>query len=120
MPGNALFNEEKLAELHQIANGNKDFLRKIAETYVRQFDAKFPQLKRMVEEKDYEQVEQLAHLLKGASYSVGLDETAAKFQELELAGATRQMEHLDWIVADIEAQMCRFDQEWEARLNKLS
>lgn len=119
-PHNALFNEEKLAELHQIASGNKDFLKKIAETYIRQFEAKFPELRRMVLERNHEQIEQLAHLLKGASYSVGLDETAARFQQLEVAGETNETENLEPILDDIEADMCRFDQEWEARLNALS
>ncbi len=119
-PHNALFNEEKLAELHQIASGNKDFLKKIAETYIRQFEAKFPELRRMVLERNHEQIEQLAHLLKGASYSVGLDETAARFQQLEVAGETNETENLEPILDDIEADMRRFDQEWEARLNALS
>ncbi len=119
-PHNALFNEEKLAELHQIASGNKDFLKKIAETYIRQFEAKFPELRRMVLERNHEQIEQLAHLLKGASYSVGLDETAARFHQLEVAGETNETENLEPILDDIEADMRRFDQEWEARLNALS
>ncbi len=119
-PHNALFNEEKLAELHQIASGNKDFLKKIAETYIRQFEAKFPELRRMVLERNHEQIEQLAHLLKGASYSVGLDETAARFHQLEVAGETNETENLEPILDDIEADLCRFDQEWEARLNALS
>lgn len=119
-PHNALFNEEKLAELHQIASGNKDFLKKIAETYIRQFEAKFPELRRMVLERNHEQIEQLAHLLKGASYSVGLDETAARFHQLEVAGETNETSNLEPILDDIEADMRRFDQEWEARLNALS
>lgn len=119
-PHNALFNEEKLAELHQIASGNKDFLRKIAETYIRQFEARFPELRRMVLERNHEQIEQLAHLLKGASYSVGLDETAARFHQLEVAGETNETSNLEPILDDIEADMRRFDQEWEARLNALS
>ncbi len=119
-PHNALFNEEKLAELHQIASGNKDFLKKIAETYIRQFEARFPELRRMVMERNHEQIEQLAHLLKGASYSVGLDETAARFHQLEVAGETNETSNLEPILDDIEADMRRFDQEWEARLNALS
>lgn len=118
-PQNTLFNEEKLAELHQIAGGNKDFLKKIAETYVTQFEAKFPELKRVVETKDHEQIEQLAHLLKGASYSVGLDETAARFQQLELAGETNEVENLEPVLEDIERQMQRFEVEWDAYFNRL-
>lgn len=118
-PQNALFNEEKLAELHQIASGNKDFLKKIAETYVSQFEAKFPELKRVVETKDHEQIEQLSHLLKGASYSVGLDEMAARFQQLELAGETNEVENLEPVLEDIERQMQRFDVEWDTYFNRL-
>ncbi|UTT44202.1 Hpt domain-containing protein [Exiguobacterium aurantiacum] len=119
-PQNALFNEEKLAELHQIASGNKDFLKKIADTYVRQFEAKFPELKQMVREQNHEQIEQLAHLLKGASYSVGLDETAGRFHRLELAGETNETSNLEPILDEIEADMRRFDYEWDARLNELA
>ena len=81
MPEDALFNEEKLAELHQIANGNMDFLNKIATTYIQQFEAKYPELQSAVEAKDYSRVEQIAHLLKGASYSVGLEQTALLFYD---------------------------------------
>lgn len=119
-PQNALFNKEKLAELHQIASGNKDFLRKIADTYVRQFDAKFPELKRMVREQNHGQIEQLAHLLKGASYSVGLDETAARFHRLELAGEMNETSNLEPILDKIEADMRRFNHEWDAHLTELS
>ncbi|WP_214823097.1 Hpt domain-containing protein [Exiguobacterium sp. s28] len=118
-PHNALFNEEKLAELHQIASGNKEFLKKIADTYVRQFEAKFPELKQMVREQNHEQIEQLAHLLKGASYSVGLDETAARFHQLEMAGETNETSNLEPILDEIEADMHRFDQEWDTHLNEL-
>lgn len=118
-PQNTLFNEIKLAELHQIASGNKDFLKKIAETYVAQFETKFPELKRVVQTKDHEQIEQLAHLLKGASYSVGLDEMAARFQKLEFAGETNQVDNLEPVLADIESQMQRFDVEWDAYFNRL-
>lgn len=118
-PHEALFNEEKLAELHQIASGNKDFLQKIAETYLKQFQSKFPELKRMVNEQNYEQIEQLAHLLKGASYSVGLEKTAEQFHQLELAGETETSEHLELILNEIELQMERFETEWDAHFNKL-
>lgn len=118
-PQNALFNEDKLAELHQIASGNKEFLKKIADTYVRQFEAKFPELKQMVREQNHEKIEQLAHLLKGASYSVGLDEMAARFHQLEMAGETNETSNLEPILNEIEADMRRFDDEWDAHLNEL-
>lgn len=109
----ALFNEQKLIELHQIANGNRDFLAKIAHTYTKQFESKFPELKQAVQASDGAQVEQLAHLLKGASYSVGLERTAESFHALEVAGETNRLEGATDHLRDIEEQMTRFTTEWE-------
>lgn len=116
-PKQALFNEEKLAELHQIAGGNKEFLKKIAQTYLVQFENKFPDLKRAVRDEDHVQVEQLAHLLKGASYSVGLDQTAEQFHTLERAGEAGESTGLEPVLETIEQQMGRFTMEWDAHFN---
>ena len=120
MPEDALFDEGKLAELHQIANGNIEFLNKIAHTYMKQFEAKFPELGRAVAEQDFEQVEQLAHLLKGASYSVGLERTAERFHELELAGENAHLSGATDILKVISAQIERFMVEWNAHFEQLT
>ncbi|MFN4213691.1 Hpt domain-containing protein [Exiguobacterium sp.] len=119
-PKHALFNEEKLAELHQIAGGNKDFLKKIAQTYVVQFEDKFPELKRAVRNEDHVQVEQLAHLLKGASYSVGLDQTAEQFHTLEQAGEAGDATGIGPVLETIEQQMDRFTMEWDAHFDQMA
>ncbi|QUE85161.1 Hpt domain-containing protein [Exiguobacterium alkaliphilum] len=119
-PKHALFNEEKLAELHQIAGGNKDFLTKIAQTYLKQFEDKFPELKQAVQREDHEQVEQLAHLLKGASYSVGLEQTAEQFHTLERAGEEEVSDDLDPVLDTIEQQMERFLVEWDDHFDRFN
>ncbi len=119
-PKHALFNEEKLAELHQIAGGNKDFLTKIAQTYLKQFEDKFPELKQAVQREDHEQVEQLAHLLKGASYSVGLEQTAEQFHTLERAGEEEVSDDLDPVLDTIEQQMERFSVEWDDHFDRFN
>lgn len=119
-PKHALFNEEKLAELHQIAGGNKDFLTKIAQTYLKQFEDKFPELKQAVQREDHEQVEQLAHLLKGASYSVGLEQTAEQFHTLERAGEEEVSDDLDPVLDMIEQQMERFSVEWDDHFDRFN
>ena len=119
-PQNALFNEEKLAELHQIAGGNKDFLTKIAQTYLKQFEDRFPELKQAVQREDHEQVEQLAHLLKGASYSVGLEQTAEQFHTLERAGEEEVSDDLDPVLDTIEQQMERFSVEWDDHFDRFN
>ncbi|WDH77343.1 Hpt domain-containing protein [Exiguobacterium marinum] len=120
MPENALFNEDKLTELHQIANGNMDFLNKIATTYIQQFEAKYPELKAAAELKDYERVEQLAHLLKGASYSVGLEQTALLFHDLEVAGENAHLDGADETLATIESHSKRFLAEWTNHFEQLT
>lgn len=120
MSGDALFNEDKLTELHQIANGNMEFLNKIAQTYMMQFEAKYPELEQAVDAGDSERVEQLAHLLKGASYSVGLEQTALRFHELEVAGENAHLEGAKVIMADITTQVERFLVEWNAHFEQLT
>lgn len=119
-PKQALFNEEKLAELHQIAGGNKDFLTKIAQTYLKQFEDRFPELKQAVQREDHEQVEQLAHLLKGASYSVGLEQTAEQFHTLERAGEEEVSDDLNPVLDTIEQQMERFSVEWDDHFDRFN
>lgn len=119
-PKHALFNEEKLAELHQIAGGNKDFLTKIAQTYLKQFEDRFPELKQAVQREDHEQVEQLAHLLKGASYSVGLEQTAEQFHTLERAGEEEVSDDLNPVLDTIEQQMERFSVEWDDHFDRFN
>lgn len=120
MSEDALFNEGKLAELHQIANGNMDFLNKIATTYIQQFETKYPELQEAIGANDYERVEQLAHLLKGASYSVGLEQTATLFHELELAGENAHLEGASNILSVIEVHAKRFPIEWNAHFEQLT
>ncbi|WP_215145341.1 Hpt domain-containing protein [Exiguobacterium qingdaonense] len=120
MPENALFNEQKLAELHQIANGNMEFLNKIASTYIQQFEAKYPELKAAVESNDYSRVEQLAHLLKGASYSVGLEQTALLFHDLEVAGENAHLAGADETLATIASHSQQFLVEWNHHFEQLT
>lgn len=120
MPEEALFNEEKLAELHQIANGNMEFLNKIAITYIKQFEEKYPELQAAVESNDYSRVEQLAHLLKGASYSVGLEQTALLFHDLEMAGENAHLEGANETLATIESHSQRFLVEWNNHFEQLT
>ncbi len=120
MPEDALFNEDKLTELHQIANGNMDFLNKIATTYIQQFETKYPELIAAVELKDYERIEQLAHLLKGASYSVGLEQTALLFHDLEVAGENAHLDGADETLATIESHSKRFLAEWTNHFEQLT
>ncbi len=120
MPEDALFNEDKLAELHQIANGNMEFLNKIATTYIKQFEAKYPELQAAVESNDYSQVEQLAHLLKGASYSVGLEQTALLFHDLEVAGENAHLHGANETLATIESHSKRFLIEWNNHFEQLT
>ncbi len=120
MPEDALFNEEKLAELHQIANGNMDFLNKIATTYIQQLEAKYPELQSAVEAKDYSRVEQLAHLLKGASYSVGLEQTALLFHDLEVAGENAHLDGANETLATIESHSKRFLSEWNTHFKQFT
>ncbi len=120
MPEDALFSEEKLAELHQIANGNMDFLNKIATTYIQQFEAKYPELEAAVELNDYAKVEQIGHLLKGASYSVGLNQTALLFHDLEVAGENAHLDGAYEILALIESHSKRFLTEWNTHFEQFT
>ena len=106
------FNAKKLEELQSIAGGDHVFLQKIGETYIAQFDRKFPELKDAVAKQDAEQTEKLAHLLKGASYSVAADDLADDFELLEKAAESGSMTGTQEIVDRIEQCMVEFRVVW--------
>ncbi|WP_294751297.1 Hpt domain-containing protein [uncultured Exiguobacterium sp.] len=106
------FNAKKLEELQSIAGGDHAFLQKIGETYIAQFDRKFPELKDAVAKQDAEQTEKLAHLLKGASYSVAADDLADDFELLEKEAETGSMTGTQEIVDRIEGCMVEFRVIW--------
>ncbi|KOP28712.1 Hpt domain-containing protein [Exiguobacterium acetylicum] len=106
------FNAKKLEELQSIAGGDHAFLQKIGETYIAQFDRKFPELKDAVAKQDAEQTEKLAHLLKGASYSVAADDLADEFELLEKEAESGSMTGTQGIVDRIEQDMVEFRVVW--------
>ncbi|KTR62406.1 Hpt protein [Exiguobacterium indicum] len=106
------FNAKKLEELQSIADGDHAFLQKIGETYIAQFDRKFPELKDAVAKQDAEQTEKLAHLLKGASYSVAADDLADDFELLEKEAESGSMTGTQEIVDRIEQCMVEFRVVW--------
>jgi len=106
------FNAKKLEELQSIAGGDHAFLQKIGETYIAQFDRKFPELKDAVAKQDAEQTEKLAHLLKGASYSVAADDLADDFELLEKEAESGSMNGTQEIVDRIEQCMVEFRAVW--------
>ncbi|AOT00115.1 MULTISPECIES: Hpt domain-containing protein [Exiguobacterium] len=106
------FNAKKLEELQSIAGGDHVFLQKIGETYIAQFDRKFPELKDAVAKQDAEQTEKLAHLLKGASYSVAADDLADDFELLEKEAESGSMTGTQEIVDRIEQCMVEFRVVW--------
>lgn len=106
------FNEKKLEELRLIAGGDDVFLQKIGETYIAQFDRKFPELKEAVDANDAEQTEKLAHLLKGASYSVAADDLADDFELLEKEAETGSVVNATDVLLRIEDSMTGFRKNW--------
>lgn len=106
------FNEKKLEELRLIAGGDDVFLQKIGETYIAQFDRKFPELKDAVEAEDAVQTEKLAHLLKGASYSVAADDLADDFELLEREAETGSVTNAPEVLTRIEECMVGFRKIW--------
>jgi len=106
------FNAKKLEELQSIAGGDHVFLQKIGETYIAQFDRKFPELKDAVVKQDAEQTEKFAHLLKGASYSVAADDLADDFELLEKEAESGSMTGTQEIVDRIEQCMVEFRVVW--------
>jgi len=91
------FNAKKLEELQSIAGGDHAFLQKIGETYIAQFDRKFPELKDAVAKQDAEQTEKLAH---------------DDFELLEKEAESGSMTGTQEIVDRIEDSMVEFRVIW--------
>ncbi|WP_214847864.1 Hpt domain-containing protein [Exiguobacterium sp. s193] len=106
------FNPKKLDELRSIAGGDHVFLQKIGETYIAQFDRKFPELKQAVDDNDPVQTEKIAHLLKGASYSVAADGLADDFEQLEKEAENGSLENADKVLQNIDQYMIEFRKVW--------
>lgn len=106
------FNQKKLEELRSIAGGDHVFLQKIGETYIAQFDRKFPELEQAINDNDPGQTEKIAHLLKGASYSVAADDLADEFEQLEKEAETGSLENANQVLQNIDQSMVEFRKVW--------
>lgn len=78
-----VFDPNKIEELRLVVRGNEEFLKRIRDVYLTQFENKFPELREAITRGDERVVCSLAHLLKGASYTVALYRVAASFGSIE-------------------------------------
>jgi signal transduction histidine kinase/HPt (histidine-containing phosphotransfer) domain-containing protein len=93
--------------LNEMAGGDKDMLRELAELFNKQTTKQLAQLEGAVREKKAEEVRHLAHSCKGASATMGMTPLAAIFFELEKMGRAAALDGAEKLVADATREFKR-------------
>ncbi|MFB0566729.1 MAG: Hpt domain-containing protein [Candidatus Aminicenantaceae bacterium] len=66
--------------------GDKSFLKELLDIYYEDFQEKLPNLYKALEEKDFNQIQELGHSLKGSSASLSLLSLQEASLHMEMAG----------------------------------
>ena len=72
--------------------GDKEFLIELLEELVQQIDQTLPDLKKAIEEKNYDEVRSMAHGMKGAAANLGADKAMDIFLKLEMMGKDHNLD----------------------------
>lgn len=72
--------------IDSIADGNEEFKTELMQTFFESMQQNFAQLEQAVIENNYDDIKRVAHIIKGASGSLGVQSIAAIAQDLEQLG----------------------------------
>jgi PAS domain S-box-containing protein len=86
---NFLFDKNRLNE---VSLGDYEFAKDLLNSYLVDLDKKFENLNNLLDKKDLEKIINLAHSIKGASYSIGATKVGNEAFAIELSGKNN-----DWL-----------------------
>lgn len=79
------------AEALERIGGDESFLKELFNLYVQDFGARYVHLQKAVRQKDFRQIEELGHSLRGASANLSLSSLQKVSLDLEIAGKKKNI-----------------------------
>ena len=92
-----------LQRLQDSAGGDQELVSELAELYITDTGSRLPELLEALGAQELERVGRVAHGLKGASASLGCEEAAAAFKQVEEMGRAGIEDEIDAAVEHAEA-----------------
>ena len=93
--------------LEQVSGGNKDFEQELLQAFVQMMIPRIQSLKAAVVNQDFQQVERIAHNIKGSSTSSGILTLEAVTSELEKQGRSQTLNQADRLLTELEVEFER-------------
>ena len=93
-----------LEEFMERVQEDKELLLELFDIFIEDFDKKKQALKEAIEEKDYEQIRNVAHSLKGASGNISAKELRLVVSDMEEMGKKSDIDGIGELFLNMEKQ----------------
>jgi HPt (histidine-containing phosphotransfer) domain-containing protein len=104
---NGVLNQDRLAALRELCDGETSLVAEIAEIYLEEIPGRVESLADTAAAKAYDVTRDVAHLIKGASANIGADDMAALCLSLEEAAVARAPERIEALIDRMNAYLPR-------------
>lgn len=91
-----------LDHLHQLSDHNPEFEQELLQLYLHDTEDQLQQLQQSISRENTQQIERIAHHIKGASASVGAKQLEREAENIERQARQQQLEHIGVLVAQLE------------------
>jgi CheY-like chemotaxis protein len=100
-----------LHSLYRLADGSLEFAAELLQIFIQDSDRQFNLLQQAIEQQNFQQIEQIAHYLKGASANVGATTMQQLAEEVELRSRQHHGAGLSDLVVRLEASLRQIEIE---------
>ena len=105
---NEVFDYERLKN---VSLGDSEFEKELLQSYLKDVEQKMKRLGDLVSEQEMEKVVELAHTIKGASYSVGAIKVGDEAYAIELSGKSNDSYNVNDRITKLETAISKTKQE---------
>ena len=113
-------NEERILDLEGVMerlDGDHELYQEVVRLFLEGFPAALHDLRHAAAQQNSPTFGRCAHTCKGALGNIGAMRSSRKALQLEQAGKSGDMENASQLVAELEAEVAAFTEEYRAYLN---
>ena len=96
-----------LLKAMEVVDGDKELLRMLVGVLLEEYPSQLTELKEFIEKNDSEQLQRMAHSLKGSVGNFGAEKAYALAYELEVMGRDGRLGDARRVIEELEQQMNR-------------
>jgi len=96
-----------LESARERTGGDEDFLKELLSLYEEEFKAKLPELKTAWQARNFKEIKELSHSLKGASANLSLLSLQKICWELEQAGQQKDEKKIEVLLPQLEKEFAK-------------